>query len=597
MYELIHMLSDQKALLSSLLETSMLSEKNGGTSEVQDSMKTNENSDNYKYQSLAYLLETVESCPPLSDVPNRYLLHDGKLNKLDCQTYAQTGEVKAFLLNDRFILAERIDKKSSQDKYRFDSIFELEKLAVVNVKDSDKLKNAFQILDFPNTLLFSADSSKQKNIWLEKIDIAKHAIAVKSIEAKLKENMLESEDESYYDDEFDDDNPFRDSPKKSNTKAKTEREKILSWLQDAPDELDVAIAQRHFDEAVDIIEKIRKFIQDNPKDSIFTEYACRIERRESSLVEILMNELKAPPERSVRGGPLFAKRAVSQLIRLGKSSKACQLFLENRSSLRNFNLEQIKYDGVTQSYIQKITGVYFKSLLESGLLFEKAFQKTPQCQSAFISWCDKEIKSYVILFRDRLLLMKANLSTTATCIADARKRLKELEEIGLSFEYLFDMLLRTDFCKLVDECQEKQREIISIDSKHENLWRPSNLQNSQQLTEFEKELENLGFSTIKQYSYDSCFSHLCSATVKFVRNIIVVLNDLEKIKCESIYSSVVNCFSSLLKFQYESYDKIAKEQHELRTTIEMNKKFFKKDLMPFVTNRINKMGIVYNLSV
>lgn len=63
MYELIHMLSDQKTLLSSLLETSMLSEKNGSTSEVQDSMKTNENSDNYKYQSLAYLLETVEGCP------------------------------------------------------------------------------------------------------------------------------------------------------------------------------------------------------------------------------------------------------------------------------------------------------------------------------------------------------------------------------------------------------------------------------------------------------------------------------------------------------------------------------------------------------
>lgn len=40
-----------------------------------------------------------------------------------------------------------------------------------------------------------------------------------------------------------------------------------------------------------------------------------------------MNELKAPPERSVRGGPLFAKRAVSQLIRLGKSSKVYLYYL------------------------------------------------------------------------------------------------------------------------------------------------------------------------------------------------------------------------------------------------------------------------------
>lgn len=61
------------------------------------------------------------------------------------------------------------------------------------------------------------------------------------------------------------------------------------------------------------------------------------------------------------------------------------------------------------------------------------------------------------------------------------------------------------------------------------------------------------------FCIDSCFSHLSSATVKFIRNIIAVANDLEKIKCESIYSNVVNCFSSLLRFQYESYDKISKE--------------------------------------
>lgn len=73
---------------------------------------------------------------------------------------------------------------------------------------------------------------------------------------------------------------------------KTEREKNLSWLRDAPDELDVAIAQRHFDEAVDIIEKsmikkvclklkllinlfflVREFISEHPKDSIYSEYA------------------------------------------------------------------------------------------------------------------------------------------------------------------------------------------------------------------------------------------------------------------------------------------------------------------------------------
>lgn len=45
----------------------------------------------------------------------------------------------------------------------------------------------------------------------------------------------------------------------------------------------------------------------------------RIEHRIKQLTEVLMHELQVSPERSIRGGPRSARRAVAQLIRLGKS--------------------------------------------------------------------------------------------------------------------------------------------------------------------------------------------------------------------------------------------------------------------------------------
>lgn len=47
-------------------------------------------------------------------------------------------------------------------KYRFQTLYELDNLAVVNVKDTNVVKNAFKLLMFPDTRLFQAESPKAK---------------------------------------------------------------------------------------------------------------------------------------------------------------------------------------------------------------------------------------------------------------------------------------------------------------------------------------------------------------------------------------------------------------------------------------------------
>lgn len=47
-------------------------------------------------------------------------------------------------------------------KYKFQKLYELDSLAVVNVRDNVNIKNAFKILMFPDTRMFAAESPKAK---------------------------------------------------------------------------------------------------------------------------------------------------------------------------------------------------------------------------------------------------------------------------------------------------------------------------------------------------------------------------------------------------------------------------------------------------
>ena len=70
--------------------------------------------------------------------------------------------------------------------------------------------------------------------------------------------------------------------------------------------------------------------------SIFiSNYRARIDSRIKQLTDVLVNELQASPERSLRGGPRAARRAVTQLIRLGKSAQVSRV-------TQRFRIKQLK---------------------------------------------------------------------------------------------------------------------------------------------------------------------------------------------------------------------------------------------------------------
>lgn len=49
-------------------------------------------------------------------------------------------------------------------KYKFQALYELDSLAVVNVRDAGHVKNAFKVLMFPDTRMYQAENPKAKVI-------------------------------------------------------------------------------------------------------------------------------------------------------------------------------------------------------------------------------------------------------------------------------------------------------------------------------------------------------------------------------------------------------------------------------------------------
>lgn len=60
-------------------------------------------------------------------------------------------------------------------RYKFEEMYELGGLAVVNIRDLGNIKHAFKLLAFPDTKVFQCSSNSSKKEWLEKFDHAKKA--------------------------------------------------------------------------------------------------------------------------------------------------------------------------------------------------------------------------------------------------------------------------------------------------------------------------------------------------------------------------------------------------------------------------------------
>lgn len=436
MYQLNHNLLEQQELTHSLQTLSIM--------ETKSRMQEMESAEKQEQHSISVLLETVEGGAIVTEVPDRYLVHSGQLYELDRETYIELGEVRAFLLNDSLMTAASIFKRRGPVKFRFQALFELENMAIVDVKDTDSLQFSFKILMFPDSHLYQAESEEDKRQWIQLLETTKRKHK-EEVDAAKKDSVKRLRSQSI--ETTIGPSPFNRTLMTEPAPVSAERIQadmlMEDWIKEVPENLDVYIAQREFDQAVELILKTKGFIRgfSDSHSHALRDIRARLNHRINLLSEVLKKELEGG---SLRGGPRAARRAVGLLIKLGRSPEACRLFLENYRQIILHDIEDVKMEGEINLYITNFATTFFTGLQNAAIEFERAFDKNYGSYSTFIEWCNKLLKLFaekcaVVIFRQHETEGGSSkgypLSTITECILSTTKECDALNDIGLDLSF------------------------------------------------------------------------------------------------------------------------------------------------------------------
>lgn len=612
MYQLSHLLTEQKSSLESIPLTLLpaaaaaaasAGEEGGGggawardplrgqagffpTSRGSSARDSSGPGEEGKQRTLTTLLEKVEGCRHLLETPGQYLVYNGDLVEYEADHMAQLQRVHGFLMNDCLLVATWLPQRRGM--YRYNALYPLDGLAVVNVKDNPPMKDMFKLLMFPESRIFQAENAKIKREWLEVLEETKRALNEKrrreqeEAAAPRAPPQVTPKASS---------NPFEEEEDEEPAVPELEEEKVdlfMEWIQELPEDLDVCIAQRDFEGAVDLLDKLNHYLQDKPSPPPVKELRLKVDERVRQLTEVLVFELS--PDRSLRGGPKATRRAVSQLIRLGQCTKACELFLRNRAAAVHTAIRQLRIEGATLLYIHKLCHVFFTSLLETAREFETDFAGTDSgCYSAFVVWARSAMGMFVDAFSKQVFDSKESLSTAAECVKVAKEHCQQLGDIGLDLTFIIHALLVKD----IQEALRSYKEIIIEATKHRNseeMWRRMNLMTPEALSKLKEEMKSCGVSNFEQYTGDDCWVNLSYTVVAFTKQTMGFLEEALKLYFPELHMVLLESLVEiiLVAIQHVDYSLRCEQDPEKKAFIRQNASFLYETVLSVVEKRFEE---------
>ncbi|XP_069463040.1 exocyst complex component 8 [Ambystoma mexicanum] len=582
MYQLSHILTEQKGILEALPAALRpdLDELPPGVAAF-PLRESEETPGPQPQRALTTLLERVEGAEHLlRDSPGRQLLYNGDLQEYEADQAAHLQKVHVFLLSDCLLVAV----SGRRGGYRLDARYRLDDLAVVNVKDHPPAKDMFKILTCPESRIFQAENAKVKKEWLEVLDEAKKNRARSEKRRKEEEVAAMAPPPPRSPENTGKEgprNPFDDNDDAQEEEAV---DLELDWILELPEDLDVCIAQRDFEGAVDLLDKLNAYLGDAPLTQRVKELRAKVEDRVRRLTEVLVFELS--PDRSLRGGPKATRRAVSQLIRLGQSTKACELFLKNRATAMHTAIRQLRIEGATLLYIHKLCNVFFTGLLETAKEFEMDFAGNSGCYSAFIVWSRSAMRMFVDAFSKQVFDSKESLSTAAECVKVAKEHCKQLSEIGLDLTFILHVLLVKD----IKYALQSYKDIIIEATKHRNseeMWRRMNLMTPEALGKLREEMRSCGVGNFEQYVAEDCWVNLSYTVVAFTKQTMAFLEEALKLYFPELHMILLESLVEiiLVAVQHVDYSLRCEQESEKKNFIRQNASFLYETVLVVVEKR------------
>lgn len=590
MYQLSHLLTEQKSLLADQLETDIFERPKGLPVVINPEMEAYEN------KKKSFLESIKVSQQLLDELEEKELLLEDNLTEYDPETYNSIQEVGAHLLTDNLMITNQTTR--SDTKADILTMFDLCDLAVVNVRDGQGVKNAFKILYHLDTRMFGAPSKEMKLTWLDKIERAKknYKKGVQMDAQKLAEMKKRHQEESLLQEKRKIEEakavPTQAEMEKSNTTPLDDKNRYpnllnVDWLIELPEDLDMSIAQRDFEGAVQLVERGRTYLVDFPESSHLKDIRDKIENRVEQLVNVLEKSLDNSSSsrhvslRSIRDYVLL-------LIKLGRGKLACELFLKNRGYEIKNSFKQLKMEGATAIYIKKLASVFFTSVIETGREYKRNFSLNRDC-SAFVVWLHNELQHFADKFTRQVFTRNSSLQGVGLCISIALTQCERLSNIGIDLTFDLQHMFLKEVMSAIFDTRDQIMERAKLKAM-EDTWEPVVLK-TEESKAIVGEIESLDVPGFKTYIKGDVI-HLSSSTVNFAKSFLVFMEDaLGKLYTSEIHDTLTQCIREIFKAQSIQFESLIRDPNlkTRRQFIYVNAEFIFEKVFKKVSDRMRNL--------
>uniref|UniRef100_A0A0N4Z8P5 Exo84_C domain-containing protein n=1 Tax=Parastrongyloides trichosuri TaxID=131310 RepID=A0A0N4Z8P5_PARTI len=534
-YNLSTLLNDQKRLIENLMEHN--GQDKMSTRSV--SMHTLSNNQNNLVQIISQKMDGVARILNSQNESTKILFH-GEGVTIDPDTYKPIHSIMLVLLTDKLIVGFP-SNTGGKYKYQLQASHQLSSLAAVNVKNrgSDTVEGVskdrmFKLLIFPDQYYIMCDTVRLKNEWLEKIDNAKkdklqesnlirqntirgRRASTAEFAMKLEGRLLERGMSIVPED--DNDNLNEDES---------------NWLAELPNELDVVIGQRNFEQAV---EMILEWKNTRCKD---TNINSQLQACERKLVQILSDDIKSG---ALHGGPKAVRKNINMLTSLGRRTQAIDLYLKRRSDILRGNARDLQVSEEPLSYVKKLCSLFITDIIS--VANEFVSQHPHYC--LVLQWCSGELSLLLSLIRRHVVEVAPTMAVCAHTWRILINQCDKLISIGLDLSFEINRLLIPSLKEAVVSNFGNILESIKLRISEEK-WKMYSLESDSNLNRFLEEMSDLGMSIDWSVSatHPTCIN-VSQNACHFAKSAYTLSRDLGLLESAHMHKLGINCIMSLWK--------------------------------------------------
>ncbi|KAA3672123.1 exocyst complex component 8 [Paragonimus westermani] len=436
-------------------------------------------------------------------------------------------------------------------------------------------------------------------------------------------------------------NPFGDSTvpdtvgTPSGSSVSGTEKSSMAWIWDVAEDLDVAISERNFDRATELIvkarlqidrvltmsetsgnqqvplspEKLEELLDSKPRKAWLT-LSSRIRMNEANLAEALEYELITAADR--HGAPRSIRAAVLNLDRLGKGTLAAQLFLVYRSNLMTKTLTRgVRQEGNQLVYLNRLSFAFHRSLAEASAEWQKAVVKPLLKQASqeptsesnmstkenqlsesllslrFCSWVLEETEKFSqqlrVLLMDSRSVPFYTMSLAAQRITAHAEKITEL--LGIDVRSVLHANLVRTWQRAAEVQARVLRDAVEHRAKHET-WKPIAAMSAQEQDKYVQDLYELGL--LNRISGGASLP-LTTGTCQLVRSLHYFVQSGRLLDCEDLNANLSECVASILRTELDNYKRVLTQSDfdSKKPIILVNLEFLARQAIPKLVNPLN----------